>query len=348
MDLHGKRDKRFISEFIPRVSRTFALAMKFLPPKLRHPVYTAYLLCRTADTIEDSPYFGADEKRARLSRLQRLLFDAGRGITLAPDDIAPLYDSVNESNGYDQKLLGKSMELFGLLKRLPDEKQRIIYRWAGEMAGGMAEYARGAADGRKTLLLLDDTDEWEKYCYYVAGTVGHMLTELWIDEYDFDPVLSAELKTLCNSFGLGLQKVNTIKDAPSDGKRGMIFLPGNIMRKHGLSLDSLMAASNQRAVSAFVHELAESAQAHLDDAVQYTALIPTRLKGVRMFLTVPIFLAAETLNAIRKYPVQTMIGPPVKITRRDVVRLTAAARKHSPSNDALRRYYLKLRRTTSS
>ena len=38
---------------LPRVSRTFALGIKLLPPRLERPVRTGYLLCRIADTIED-------------------------------------------------------------------------------------------------------------------------------------------------------------------------------------------------------------------------------------------------------------------------------------------------------
>jgi len=35
------------------VSRTFALTIPQLPPKLMRPVANAYLLCRIVDTIED-------------------------------------------------------------------------------------------------------------------------------------------------------------------------------------------------------------------------------------------------------------------------------------------------------
>ena len=38
---------------LPRVSRTFALGIKMLSPKLEAPVRIGYLLCRIADTVED-------------------------------------------------------------------------------------------------------------------------------------------------------------------------------------------------------------------------------------------------------------------------------------------------------
>jgi farnesyl-diphosphate farnesyltransferase len=338
-----RKDRTFVNEFIPRVSRTFALAIRFLPPNLRHSVFTAYLLCRVADTIEDSPHICPDEKHSRLLRMRSLLAAAENDIKLGLHDIAPLYDAVSESHGHEHRLLGRSGELFEILGRLPLQKRRIIYHWAGEMAGGMAEFSRFRREDGNEVRTLGDTIEWDKYCYHVAGTVGHMLTELFVTEYNLDSAIALALKRLCNSFGLGLQKVNTIKDVPLDRERGFLFLPGDIIARHGLSASLLEVPHDPRAIKGLVFELTESAQRHLDDAIEYTTIVPSRLRGVRMFLTVPTFLAAETLNVIRKNPVQAMTGPPVKIRRRDVARLTTAARMHSASNEAISRYYKKLR-----
>jgi farnesyl-diphosphate farnesyltransferase len=339
----ARDDKRFIDDFIPRVSRTFALAIKFLPPRLRHSVFTAYLLCRVADTIEDSPILESNEKHERLIRLKKILIDASNDRELSGPEIDSLYDSISMADGHDHRLLAQSRQLFDILGRLPRPKQRIIYRWAGEMAAGMAEFSQspGAGDG---VTALADEAEWDRYCYYVAGTVGQMLTELIISEYKIDPDISTRLLQLCNSFGLGLQKVNTIKDVPQDRERGRIYLPESTMRRHSLRPEILVMAGNHESVRAFVFELARGTWKHLDDAIEYTRLVPPHLKGVRMFLTVPIFLAAGTLGAIMKNPIQTMTGPPVKISRRDVARLTAAAGLHSSSNARLVDYFRHLKK----
>jgi farnesyl-diphosphate farnesyltransferase len=335
-------DKLFVSEFIPKVSRTFALAIKFLPPRLRHSVFTAYLLCRVADTIEDSPDISITEKRNRLARLRNMLVDGAEGRSLRLDDIASLYESIDSNSDHDHRLLSQSRELFDILGRLPDSQRRIIYHWAGEMAGGMAEFAR-APNAEGVISALKDTSEWDRYCYYVAGTVGQMLTELIVSEYKINNDAATKLNALCNSFGLGLQKVNTIKDVPLDRTRGMIFLPLDIMSYHGLTTQTLGQAQFNDQISALVNDLVGIAWRHLDDAIEYTTLVPSHLKGVRMFLTVPVFLAAGTLKAIASNPEQTMTGPPVKIGRADVARLTSAAALHSPSNTRLVKYYQKLK-----
>jgi len=46
-------DEGYQDRILPHVSRTFALTIPQLPPRLRIAVTNAYLLCRIADTIED-------------------------------------------------------------------------------------------------------------------------------------------------------------------------------------------------------------------------------------------------------------------------------------------------------
>jgi farnesyl-diphosphate farnesyltransferase len=340
------KGKLFVDEFIPKVSRTFALAIKFLPTELRHSVFTAYLLCRVADTIEDSPYIAVDDKRERLTHLNRLLLSGADGASINPKDIMPLYEGINPEHGQDHRLLGKSLELFDILNELPKDKKQIIYRWAGEMAGGMAEFLDLVNPDHNQITALKDRSEWDRYCYYVAGTVGQMLTGLFIEEYKFPKETAERMTNLSNSFGLGLQKVNTIKDVPSDRARGIVFLPKDIMAKYGLSPDLLGDASKEKSLETFVRELVGIAGTHLDDAIEYTILVPERLKGVRVFLSVPVLLAQATLNLIAKRPVQTMVGPAVKISHQDVIRLTAMAKLYSPNNDALEKYYLSQKKLT--
>jgi hypothetical protein len=92
----------------------------------------------------------------------------------------------------------------------------------------------------------------------------------------------------------------------------------------------------------FVADLVAAASRHLDDAIEYARQVPEEQTGVRMFLIVPIFLATETLNAIAKNPVRTMIGPPVKISRADVMRLTGVAGIAAGSNPKLSELYSKI------
>lgn len=340
-------NKLFIEDFIPRVSRTFALAIRFLPPSLRNSVHAAYLLCRVADTLEDSPFLDSDEKSKRLHHLEDLLQEAAAGRGFSGNDLLPLYDSIDMGQGDDHRLLAESARLFVILESLPPDHRSIIYRRVAEMAGGMARYANPGAMAGDTIACLSDTDDWNRYCYYVAGTVGHMMTELFVDHLNISPSIAEKLKPLGESFGLGLQKVNVIKDVPSDRERSVCFLPLDIMKKHNLNPSSFQEHENRSAAAGFVGELLELTVGHLDDAIEYTVLMPRRHRGVRMFLTLPVFLAVETLNLIKLDPARALSGPSVKLARSGVSRLVNAAALRVMSNRLLAGYYHKLRKAIS-
>ena len=61
-----------------------------------------------------------------------------------------------------------------LLREEPPAIREAVVPWIQEMCRGMAEFA-----GRQTRSLQTE-DELDRYCYYVAGTVGHLLTALFV------------------------------------------------------------------------------------------------------------------------------------------------------------------------
>jgi farnesyl-diphosphate farnesyltransferase len=335
-------NEQFVSDYVPQVSRTFALAMQFLPERLRHSINSAYLLCRLVDTIEDSTELPVDIKIERLRFLQRLLLSYSEGSSFRSDDIAGIYSSIALDSSPDHKLLSESDKLFAIMSELPDNHRAIIYRWAGEMAGGMAEYVDLKASSDCSIITLSDMNDWDRYCYYVAGTVGRMLTELFIEELDLSNDEIAGLTKHSNSFGLGLQKVNTIKDIPSDRQRGIIFIPREIINKLSLNPDSMFDPERADDISSLTRVLVSLSRGHLDDAIEYIKLIPESENGIRMFLIVPVFLAASTLKLLYKNPLQAICGPPVKISRLEVVRLTSLAALCSTSNSRLEEHYTKI------
>ena len=60
---------------LPKVSRTFALAIAGLPEPLRGEVCVAYLLCRMLDTVEDAPGLASDSRWALIGPLLDRLRD---------------------------------------------------------------------------------------------------------------------------------------------------------------------------------------------------------------------------------------------------------------------------------
>jgi phytoene synthase len=71
-------------------------------------------------------------------------------------------------------------------------------------------------------------DELRTYCYRVAGVVGLWLTELF-------GVHDPETLDRAASLGVAMQLTNIIRDVGEDWERGRLYLPRNVMRRHGLT-----------------------------------------------------------------------------------------------------------------
>jgi farnesyl-diphosphate farnesyltransferase len=278
-----------------------------------------------------------------LKSLSRLLKQSEQTGILDKTGISKLYDSINPGIDEDHKLLNESDRLFSILRKLPPEHQLIICRWVSEMAKGMAHYTELEHFNGDKIGCLSDIDDWNKYCYFVAGTVGRMLTDLFFTHYKFPEHTKKQLIELSKSFGLGLQKVNVIKDVPADRKRNVCYLPHSIMAKYDLGPSLEFKSQNKRNIIGFVNELLRNTIEHLDDAMEYTGFFPERSGGTRMFLILPVYLAVATVEKIAKNPVKTITGPPVKINRAAVTRLVTAAHLRIKSNNALFSYYGKVR-----
>ena len=91
----------------------------------------------------------------------------------------------------------------------------------GDDNKGMVKY-----QGKETLKGLNDQEELDLYCYYVAGVVGVMLTKL-TTEYGqgWTQTTRQGLNTLAISFGQGLQNDKHYKGFWTDQKRGACWLP---------------------------------------------------------------------------------------------------------------------------
>ena len=72
---------QWCEDMLPRVSRTFALCIRFLPEEVRRPVLLSYLLCRVADTVEDAPELTPIIKRELLDLFASALGDPTVNLT---------------------------------------------------------------------------------------------------------------------------------------------------------------------------------------------------------------------------------------------------------------------------
>ena len=195
-----------------------------------------------------------------------------------------------------------------LLKELPEVYAAPVRDVTIEMCGGMAKFAlrqeAALSSGWFTLESVADLDE---YCYYVAGIVGKLLTNLFAaDTCLISDARKAEMQKLDVSFGLALQVANIVKDCVEDSTRRVCFVPEEICRRHGFAhsyemFDVPAAGSDGASVefradfnarrAAVMGELVAKAWKHLDDAIAYTKLVPNVKMRTRLFCLWPLFMA---------------------------------------------------------
>lgn len=277
---------------VKQLSRTFALTIPELPPGLQEPISVAYLLCRAVDTIEDSRLADPTAKASHLKNF------------LAAVDDQTLVRHVSERLAVEMSgrvtpeelnLIENLPALFAALKEFPDRQQAAVRDCLRKMASGMSAYVdrpNGLADMR----------ELDHYCYVVAGVVGEMLTELFCDHCPETDNHRGDLRRLASSFGQGLQMTNILKDIWDDHRRGQCWLPRDQFQAVGLDLRNLERSASSPNFRPVILELVATALDHLDNAVEYTMLVPRRQAGIRRFCILAIGMAYATLNRVVRVP----------------------------------------------
>lgn len=329
-------DVAYCRESLLAVSRSFARPIEMLPGDLRTAVTCGYLLCRIADTIEDNPFFAVDERDERYATFLAAL-------EASPDDavVRRFEDQFRgiEGNAVENDLcqhLGTVMRVF---RTLPKGMQTKTTRWVAEMTRGMQLYSHRAPgdDGYTALFTPEDL---ERYCYFVAGTVGHMLTDLFVEAMGAaGSDTEHALRSQAEAFGVGLQFVNILKDVTDDRERRVSFIPRTTVHAQGLSIDQLVDPSVRDRAHAAVAPLFDTAQNRLDRALDYVLAIPAEQAAVRLFCLLPLWMAVRTLVHARGNDAMFTAGDPVKIARGEVESLIADCVAHVGKDDALRQKY---------
>lgn len=326
-------------ELLPRVSRTFALNIRILPGELRPATTIAYLLFRFVDTIEDAPGLCEEDRSA--------LFDAaldrldGSG-TLALPETARVH--LSETVSADEaELLRAGEEVFRAHDALPPDVRDIIASHVSETARGMQRIS--ATMRRDGLLVLDTWKDLDEYCYYVAGTIGIMLTRLFAaHSRHLDRQSERQLMALGTNFGRGLQLTNILKGVFADRREGRVFLPSELLARHGVTAEGLPDEGARHATLAAVNELVPRALLDLEDALRYTLLVPRREPRIRLFCLWPLFTAVRTLSTISRGCGILPGAAPARIGRGELYREMATSAAEVFSNGRLRRRFDRFRR----
>jgi len=317
--------EQFCREILPTVSRTFALGIRVLPGDLGASVRIAYLLCRIADTLEDEPDAPAETKAYRLAMFARCFDDPA----CVPSFRTTLADL--RGDAAHLRLAANTDLVFRGFEALPERTRSVVRRWVLEMIAGMRKFVLAYPHGMR----IQSIDEYREYCYYVAGTVGHLLTDLWYEHApSIGPAEYDKLRLRCRAFAEALQTVNILRDVVRDAEHeNSIYIPEQLLRTHGSAHADMFSGGIDGAKSALA-AMMRLAHHDLDQATAYLLAIPRRAVSIRLFCALPLLFAYATLRDLSR-AAEPLAGDRVKISRAEVKSLTLLSMLGVMSNRAL-------------
>lgn len=327
-------DWAFCRDALPRVSRTFALGIRLLPAELSRAVAIAYLICRIADTAEDHPALSVEDRRALLAEVDRAMADPG-------SDFDGIHTVTWPNDHHLGDLMRNADRVLREFRRLPAPDQAAVAPWVQEMVRGMAQSLRPSHDG--PVPLLQTVAELRQYCWYVAGTVGHLLTGLFTRHIaGIGAARLATLERLAPQFGLGLQLTNVIRDIADDHRHGRSFIPEELWQGAGLRPEEFGTPGTEARAWRIVAPLLAENERCLEDALAYSTALPRHALRVRVFCLTSLFFACRTIGLIHARPERLVRGERIKMPRREVYLILAATVVLAPSNTAVRWFYRRL------
>lgn len=288
-------------KFLDKTSRSFSAVIKELHPELLLPVCLFYLILRGLDTIEDDTSIPLATKEPLLRDFKDFLEQDGWSF------------NGNRPEEKDRELLVQFHNVITEFKKLKPAYKDIIRDITDKMGNGMADYARKAESNDASV---ETVEQYDLYCYYVAGLVGEGLTRLFI-EAEFGNQALLKRERLHKSMGLFLQKTNIIRDIREDNDDGRRFWPKEIWSKHVNDFDDLFKPENLDVALNCSSEMVLNALEHVEDCLFYLAGL--REQSVFNFCAIPQSMAIATLELCFRNP--AIFQRNIKITKGDACQL---------------------------
>ena len=225
--------------YMARNSRSFSFAARFFPPEVGERVARVYAWCRVTD------------------------------------------DLVDRAEGEGEAALGAVLDEWAELSRRAyaggSTGLELVDRTMGEMASAGIPFAHAAelVEGMRMDLRRETYPSFDRLRVYtrrVASVVGLWLTEL-------SGVRDAATLRRAEALGHAMQLTNILRDVGEDGRAGRLYLPADLMRRHGVDAAALAAMGRgaspvSPAYAALVEELMRAAEADYAFALAAVPRLP--------------------------------------------------------------------------
>lgn len=208
-----------------RSSSNFKFAFLFLGNEQRAALEQVYEFCRVVDDIVDEREPGDDGDRTAREQLRQW-----------STEVARIYEDPYREHDPPHTELGR-----GLVET------HAVFDYPRE---GFDEIIAGVAMDLEQSTY-PDLEALRLYCYRVASCVGFLCIAIFGDQ-------SRAAREYAEHLGLALQYTNILRDVAEDAARGRVYLPLDLLERHGLTTEDIF---NQRYDERFVAAATEFAEA---------------------------------------------------------------------------------------
>ena len=300
-----------LQTLLKNTSRSLYLSVQALPRAMRPAFGTAYLLCRYADTIADTPILPSSRRLYWIERFPHLLQEQ------TPSDTAQLAQEISapSENPYETELIKHLPACLEALNTLDDTLRGIIMDVVYAVCEGMkTDLTFFPAEHSRELRAFDTPAELERYCRLMGGEPGLFWSRLI---YHTAPIAMPEeaFYALGQQIGDALQIVNILRDLPKDLRIGRCYFPRLDLEKAGLSAADLLSPANSARFEPVKRKWIAWGLNNLKSAKKYFPQLPKTQPGQRAAVAWPVLWTADTLWKVYQEPCLLDPQRRVKISR---------------------------------
>ena len=299
------------------VSRSFYLSIRLLPRALQAPMAVGYLLARATDTVADTTTLPQADRVHLLTAMMAAINAPAGDLRHCSKALAGFAE--HQTDAHERALMQALPGCLPLLQALSPEDQASV-RWVlGHITDGQMLDIQRFGQGPAALATDAELDE---YTWLVAGCVGEFWTELCARHLPgFASQPAESMRLLGRTYGMGLQRLNILRDAGTDLAAGRCYLPEARLSALGLSPEQLMQAASMgdtgtlQQLTPLWDDYLKQTHAQLGEGVLYSQRLTSR--RLRLASTLPALIGARTVALLRQTGPQAL-AQRVKMARHEV------------------------------
>ncbi|MBP5430070.1 MAG: squalene/phytoene synthase family protein [Elusimicrobiaceae bacterium] len=302
-----------LNTLLKNTSRSLYLSAKILPDSIRPAFGLAYLLCRYADTIADTPLLEPSKRLYWVEQFPQIVRtqDAARSAELTRD-----LSGRSSTNPYEAALIAHLPDCLAALKKIPTEQQAFIFEVVENVCTGMKkDLTAFAQPAPGTVKALATPEELKTYCRLMGGKPGLFWSQLIVQTLAVQTDKEAFF-TWGQQIGDALQIVNVLRDLPQDLQNSRCYFPQSDLQAAGLQVQDLFNVQNSARFEPIKNKWLAWGKQNLKQAPAYYRALPKTALRVRASVAWPMLWTADTFIRLAQTQDVLNVHKRVKIPRR--------------------------------